>query len=195
MAKTKFPVILDLETKHTFREFKEHKDLGISIAVIYDYADGQGKTFFEKDINKLFPILERASYIIGYNIASFDIPVLQAYYPGQAAHFPQFDILDDIREKLGRRLALNDVIHATLGKKKSGHGLMAIDFYKEKKWDELKAYCLDDVMYTRDLFDYGVKHGEIFYIDEKGKNSIPVRWKKYIEEDGSNNDMPLTLPF
>lgn len=191
----KFPIIIDLETKLTFREVDDPKKLGISVAVIYDYQDNQGKCFFEKDLSHLFPIMERASYIIGYNSRSFDMQVLQGYYPGDINHFSQFDILEDIREKLGRRLALNDLISATLGKKKTGHGLMAIDFYKEGKFDELRRYCLDDVMLTKELFDYGCRTGEINYLSEKGRESIRVNWKRYIEESGSANDMPLTLPF
>lgn len=190
----KFPVILDLETKYTFREFKEHKDLGISVGVLYDYKDNQAKTFMEHEVSQMFPILESASYIIGYNVNGFDIPVLQAYYPGDATHFETFDLLEDIREKLGRRLALNDVLSATLGLQKTSHGLMAIDMYREGRLDELKDYCLHDVLYTRDLFDYGVKTGEIFYQDERGKKAIKVAWKKYLEDNGKN-DMPLTLPF
>ncbi len=190
----KFPVIFDLETKHTFREFTEPKKLGITVAALYDYKDQEAKVFTEKELNKLFPILENSSYIIGYNVNSFDIAVLQAYYPGKVEIFSTFDILEDIREKIGRRLALNDVIYATLGKKKSGHGLMAIDYYKEGKWDELKKYCLDDVLLTKELFDYGVLNKEIQYLNEKGKISIKVDWGKYLEES-KNNDMPLTLPF
>lgn len=191
----KFPVVLDLETKHTFREFDDPQKLGVSVAVIYDYQDQQGKVFFEKDLSKLFPILENTSYIVGYNVRSFDIAVLQHYYPGKVDNFSCFDILEDIREKIGRRLALNDVISATFGKKKSGHGLMAIDYYKEGKFDELQKYCLDDVMLTKELFEYGVKNGEIFYFTPQGKGSIKVSWKKYIEEEGEGGNMPLTLPF
>lgn len=192
---TKYPVILDVETKYTFREYNDHRKLGISVAVIYDYKDQQGKIFFEKDIPRLFPILENASYVIGFNSRSFDIPVLAAYYPGDTTHFSQFDILEDIREKLGRRLALNDLILATLGKKKTGHGLMAIEYYREGKFDELKQYCLDDVMLTKALFDHGVQTGEINYINELGKQTIKVDWKKYLEQPTDKKDMPLTLPF
>lgn len=190
----KFPVIFDLETKHTFREFSDPKKLGITVAALYDYKNHEAKVFTEKELNKLFPILENSSYIIGYNVNSFDIAVLQAYYPGKVEIFSTFDILEDIREKIGRRLALNDVIYATLGKKKSGHGLMAIDYYKEGKWEELKKYCLDDVSLTKELFDYGVQNKEIQYLNEKGKISIKVDWGKYLEE-AKANDMPLTLPF
>ncbi len=190
----KFPLIIDVETKFTFREFSEPRQLGISVAVVYDYASQQAYSFFEQEINKMFPYMENASYVIGYNINSFDMQVIQGYYPGNVSQFLTFDILDDIKEKIGRRLALNDVIFATLGEKKTGHGLMAIDYYKEKKFEELKKYCTDDVLLTKKLFDYGVEKGEINYLDEVGKQTIRVNWKKYIE-DGGKNEITLTLPF
>lgn len=190
----KFPIVLDLETQHTFRDFADPKKLGISVAVIYDYSDNQSKIFFENELSKLFPILENASYIIGYNIRSFDLPVLQAYYPGDTTQFALFDMIEDIREKIGRRLALNDLISATLNKKKSGHGLMAIDYFKNKEWDKLKQYCLDDVMATKELFEYGVNNKQIYYLDVRGKVVITVDWKKYLEEE-KGNDVSLTLPF
>jgi DEAD/DEAH box helicase domain-containing protein len=191
----KFPVVLDLETQKTFREESDPKKLGISVVAIYDYADNQGKTYTEKEINKLFPILENASYIIGYNITGFDIPVLQGYYPGDVSVFSQFDLMEDIRLKIGRRVGLNDIAAATMDIKKSGHGLMAIDYFKEGKWDELKKYCLDDVLITRDIFEYGIEKKEVFYRNESGKVSIPVNWKRYKEDNGNSDNMPLTLPF
>ncbi len=191
----KYPLVFDLETKYTFRQYKDPAKLGVSVVAIYDYKDNQEKVFFESEINRLFPILEHSSYIIGFNIKSFDLPVLQAYYPGRVEKLSTFDIMDDVREKIGRRLALNDLIFATLGKKKTGHGLMAINHYREKKWDELKKYCLDDVDLTRELFQYGVDKEEIFYLNAKGKVTLKVNWKKYLEEEGGGNDIPLTLPF
>ena len=190
----KFPVVLDLETKYTFREFSDPKKLEVTVAVLYDYKDHSLSSFFKKDLSKLFFILESASYTIGYNINSFDMQVLQAYYPGDVTHFKTFDILEDIRKILGKRLALNDVVYATLGKKKSGHGLHAIELYKEGKLEELKNYCMDDVRLTSELFDYGVKNNNIFYLNETGKTEIKVNWNKYIEEE-KGSDMPLTLPF
>ncbi|QQS44359.1 ribonuclease H-like domain-containing protein [Candidatus Roizmanbacteria bacterium] len=191
---SKFPLILDLETKHTFREVDDPQKLGISVVAVYDYATEKGQVFTEQELNSLFPLLENASYIIGYNSRTFDLPVLQAYYPGKVDSLSQFDILDSIREKIGRRIGLNDVAFATLNEKKTGHGLMAIDYYKEGKWDELKKYCLDDVMVTKKLFDYGIENKEIFYMNEMGKVSIPVDWQKYMEDSG-NDQTELTLPF
>lgn len=191
----KFPIVLDLETKHTFREFADPAKLGITVVAIFDYSDHKGKVFLENELNKLYPILEAASCLIGFNIRSFDLAVLQSYYPGRVEQFATFDILDDIKEKIGKRLALNDIVSATLGKKKTGHGLMAIDYYKEGKIDKLKQYCLDDTMLTKEIFDYGVKNGEIYYLDPDGKVTIKVDWKKYLEEDGGKSDVSLTLPF
>lgn len=190
----KFPIVLDLETKHTFREFPEPRQLGISVVAVYDYADNKEKIFLESELNSLFPLLERASYIIGYNIRSFDLPVLQAYYPGIVSSLSMFDILDDIKKELGKRIGLNDVASATLNEKKSGHGLMAIDYYKEGKWDELKRYCMDDVLITKRVFEYGIEHGEIYYVNEVGKVPIKVKWGQYMEGSGSDN-VALTLPF
>lgn len=190
----KFPLVLDLETKYSFRDFDKPQKLGITVVGIYNYRNQQVKTFLEQELNQLFQILEETSYIIGFNLNSFDLPVLQGYYPGKIHHFTSFDILDDIKKKIGKRLALNDLIWATLGKKKTGHGLQAIELFKEGKWEDLKKYCLDDVMLTKELFEFGAEKGEIFYLNEKGKISIKVDWKKYLEDSGKS-ETHLTLPF
>lgn len=190
----KLPVVLDLETKHTFREQPDVQKLGVTVVGVFDYKSGTSRTYLENELPQLFTLLEGASYVIGYNVKNFDLNVLQGYYPGKIDHFASFDILDDIKNKIGYRLGLNDVITATLGKKKTGHGLLAIEYYHEGKWDELKRYCLDDALLTKELFDFGLKTGEIFYMNERGKSSIKVDWTKYMEDSGAA-DVPLTLPF
>ena len=192
----RYPIVLDLETKYTFRDFDDHKKLGISIACIFDYKDNQYKSFLENELNQLFPILENCSKVIGFNINSFDMQVLQAYYPGKITQFKTFDLLDDVRNILGRRLALNDLVRATLDAKKSGHGLQAIELYKEGKIDELRKYCFDDVRLTKELMEYGIKNREIYYLDYDGKRTIRVNWAKNIEpENGTKDNIELTLPF
>ncbi|OGK19894.1 hypothetical protein A3C23_04300 [Candidatus Roizmanbacteria bacterium RIFCSPHIGHO2_02_FULL_37_13b] len=190
----RYPIVLDLETKHSFREFSDPKKLGISVLGIFDYHDNQLKAFFESELNTAFPLLENASILIGFNINSFDLPVLQGYYPGRTEQFKTFDILDDIKNKLGRRLALNDIVSATLNKKKSGHGLAAIDYYREGQLDKLKSYCLSDVSLTKELFEYGVKEKKIFYPHLSGKMELKVTWEKSLSQS-NDNDVSLTLPF
>ncbi len=188
------PVVIDLETKKTFREVRDNRDLGISVLGLYSYEKGELLMFEEQELNNAFPLLERASIVIGFNIVSFDLPVLQAYYPGKVTQFKTFDIIDDVKERIGRRLSLNDLVWGTLGKQKSGHGLQAIEFYRQGKMDELKRYCGDDVTLTKELFDYGVQHHEIKYFNERGKVSIQVDWGKHLREQGDES-APLTLPF
>jgi hypothetical protein len=47
---------------------------------------------------------------------------------------------------------------------------------------------------TKELFDFGVKVGEIYYLTPTGKATIKVNWKKY-HEDSGHVDTHLTLPF
>jgi DEAD/DEAH box helicase domain-containing protein len=190
----KLPVILDLETQKKFSEVNDHRDLGVSLVGIYDYNTKKYSAYLESELPKLFKILENSSYIVGFNIASFDFPVLQEYYPGKLSNLSIFDILDDLREKIGKRFSLNYFSFATLGKKKSGHGLQAVDFYRDGDIEALKKYCLKDVELTKELFEYGIEHGQIFYLNEVGKVPVIVEWKKYLSEQ-NKKDTPLTLPF
>jgi len=190
----KFPIILDLETKYTFRDFDDPKKLEVSVVVIYDYNQNKFLSFLEKDINKLFYFLENASYIIGFNIKEFDLMVLQRYYPGKVENLSVFDLLEDIKRLIGKRLALNDLLMATLNKKKTGHGLEAIEYFKNKEWEKLVKYCLDDVSLTKELFEYGAKNKEVYCLNEKGKVKIKVDWEKYLINN-NNSNIPLTLPF
>jgi len=189
------PVIIDFETKKSFRETSKHQELGISVACAYDYKKGEYILYEEHELPKLFRLLEQASIVMGYNIDGFDLPVLQAYYPGDVAQFKTFDLLSDIKSKLGRRIPLDNCAQATLDKGKTGHGLKAIALYREGKMDELKQYCQDDVEITKDLFEFGVKNGRIYYTDITDKREIRVSWDRYMTYKEDGNSVSLTLPF
>lgn len=187
------PVVLDLETKKTFREAKSSKpeDLGVSIVGIYDYATDTYKGYREEEFDQLFTLLEKASVIIGFNSNSFDLPALNPYYVGDLLSFPKLDLLEVIQQVLGKRIALDEFAKETLQVNKSGHGLMAIDYFKEGKWEELERYCLDDVKITRDLYEYGKEHGKIYYLESFGRRAVPVEWNSLVRSGGS--DLNLTL--
>ena len=187
------PVIFDIETKKSFKEAGSSKpeDLGISLVGVYDYATDTLKAYREEEFDQMFPIFEKASVIIGYNSNNFDLPALNQYYVGNLMSFPSLDMLETIQEAIGRRIALDEFAKETLHAKKSGHGLMAIDYYKEGKWDELEKYCLDDVKITKDLYEYGKGHGEIFYKAPFGRRAVKVNWADSNGNGGS--DVNLTL--
>lgn len=192
------PLVIDFETQKTFRDSSDPHDLLISVAGVYDYSTDSYRTFEEHEVKEMITIFEGASIIIGYNLDYFDMPVLQHYYPGDIAQFKTFDIMVDIKNYIGRRIRLDDVVQATLGEGKSGHGLQAIQLYRDGKMDELKKYCLDDVRLTKELFDYGVQTGKIYYPDSFGngeKRTIHVKWESYKNYTGDKDDVSLVLPF
>ena len=187
------PVVLDLETQYSFREKdNDTTKLKISVVGIYDYANDSYKAFFEDELSQLWSILENASLIIGFNIIRFDFQVLAPYYVGNITKFPVLDLLDEVKESLGKRIALGELAKATLESGKTGHGLLAIELYRENKLEELRKYCLDDVRLTRDLYEFGKKNGKVFYFSSRGKEEIRIDWgKKEIKE----KSIDLTLPL
>ncbi|OGG15161.1 hypothetical protein A2773_04705 [Candidatus Gottesmanbacteria bacterium RIFCSPHIGHO2_01_FULL_39_10] len=187
------PIVLDIETQNLFTEVGyDHKKLKVSVVGIYDYATGTYETYLEKDLGLLFKKLEHTSQIIGFNINKFDLPVLSPYYIGDLSKIPTLDLLDQVHKILGFRLALDDLARATLGVKKSGHGLLAIDLYRNNKIDELCQYCLSDVKITKELYEYGLKEKKLYFQDTHGKREIPVSWDI---PKASNSSLELTLPI
>lgn len=186
------PIVLDLETKKTFREANTNDPakLGISVVGVYSYETGNYRAYREHEFNELFPIIERASVIIGFNIRDFDLPALNGYYPGNLMKFPMLDMLEEIRNVLGKRIALDEFAKETLKAKKSGHGLQAINWYNEGKWEELCHYCLDDVKITKELYEYGKKHGALYYLSAFGRKEVRISWNHPVKQ---TQEVNLTL--
>lgn len=177
-------LVLDLETMRSFDDVggRNHLDkLGVSVVGVYDYADNRYTAFVESEFGQLQNLLIDATLIIGFNHVYFDMPVLQPYLSIDVKKLPCFDIMLDIQEKLGHRVGLDSVASATLGTGKSASGLDAIRYYNEGRWDELKAYCLNDVKVTKEVFDYGIKNKMIRYTSKFGQQQkeLKVDWTAY----------------
>ncbi|PIR61417.1 MAG: helicase, partial [Candidatus Pacebacteria bacterium CG10_big_fil_rev_8_21_14_0_10_44_11] len=144
-------VVLDVETQKTFDEvggfFPDR--LGISFVgiCVRDGYSGKGELrgFFEADLPKLFPILEKADVLIGFNIDNFDMQTFVSYYAGDVSSFPTLDLLTQIKKSAGHRIGLDAVAQETLGVGKAGDGLDAIKYFQSKNWEALSKYCLQDV--------------------------------------------------
>ena len=92
---------------------------------------------------------------MGFNIKRFDYRVLQPYTKVRLAEVPTLDMLEEVYTSLGTRLSLNHLAEKTLGEKKSGDGLLALELFAEGRWEELDSYCRQDVALTHRLFQYG----------------------------------------
>lgn len=180
-------IVLDLETQKTFEEVggRYMHLLKVSVVGIYHYPTEKYLTFEEKDILKLEEILKSVDLIIGFNIKRFDLPVLEPYLSFSTNKFHTLDIMQEIVKVTGHRVSLNSVAQATLGEVKSGTGLEAIELFREGRMKELKRYCLDDVRITKDLYEYGLRHGEILFSSRRGwrQYSIPASWRTGVEEN------------
>ena len=137
----------------------------LTIVAIHDSETGEYASYSREELPKLWPILERADVLIGFNSNTFDIPLLNRYYPGDLTHIRSLDILAEVYATLGRRIRLQSLAEATLGSGKSGDGLAAMDWWREGKQDLVRKYCIEDVRLTRELFDYALTHGVLKYKD------------------------------
>ena len=169
-------IVFDLETQNIFQEVGSNDPaaLDISVATVYDSETEKYTTVTIDEIEQLWPIIEKADALVGYNSNHFDIPLLNKYYPGDLTQIKSIDLLEDIKAALGRRLRLDSVAQATVGAKKSADGLQAVRWWREGNVDDIKKYCEQDVKVTKDLFEYARKHGHVKFKDGTKNREIPL---------------------
>lgn len=188
-------IILDLETQKDFGEVggrNKHHLLRVSVAGAYSYLDDQYSVFEERELHKLGELLASADQVIGFNLLQFDYAVLKPYFNFSLEVVPTLDILVEIEKMLGHRISLESLAAATLGRGKTGTGLMAINLYKTGQLEELKKYCLNDVKLTKEIYDYGQKHGKLLYKDFFETREIPV---SFMEPQRRQNIVKQTSLF
>jgi len=196
-------LVLDLETKKSFDEVGGQQNahlLEISVVGVYSYDRDEYRTFKESEFAELEDWLKKAGLVIGFNSKSFDFAVLQPYFRWKLDRVPHLDILEEIVHARGHRLKLESVAITTLGEGKSGSGLDAIWYYRNQEWEKLIKYCLDDVRVTKDVYEYGLRHGHIWFTDRGQKTAIPVRWAedktiKDILEEASKFGHKITIDY
>ena len=186
-------IVFDCETKNIFTEVgsSDARDLDLSVVCIYDTETEKYSSFFQEELKNLWPILESADLLIGYNSDHFDIPLLNKYYSGDLTKLKSLDLLKEIKNSLGRRIKLDTVAEATLGVNKSGHGLEAVTWWKQGKFEEVKKYCLDDVKITKDIYEYALKNGLLKYKDAGTIKDIKLDVSKW--ENKGNSAITQTL--
>ena len=188
-------ITFDIETKNLFQDVgsNDPADLDISVLCIHDSQTNEFTSFLEADFNKLWPILEQADAFVTWNGDHFDIPLLNKYYPGDLTKIKSIDLMKEVQLVLGRRLKLDSVGEATLNRNKSGHGLDAIEWWRNGEIDKIIKYCIEDVRLTRDLYDYAMKNKHLKYKELGSLKDIKLDTSKW--EMLENVAMTYTLPF
>jgi DEAD/DEAH box helicase domain-containing protein len=188
-------IVFDIETSNVFQDVASNDPIALDLSVvcIYDYETDKYSSFTKETITELWPIFEKADMIIGYNSDHFDIPILNKYYSGDLTKIKSLDLLKEIKNSLGRRIKLDAIAKATLGRNKTGHGLEAIVWWKNGEKQKVIDYCIEDVKITKDVYEYALKNKLLKYLDGKNIKEIKIdtsHWDK--KEDSA---MTCTLPF
>ena len=188
-------IIFDIETRNIFEDVGKADPtlLDLSVVCAYDSETGDYLAYTQEELPNLWPILEKADMLIGYNSDHFDIPILNKYYPGDLTRIKSLDILKEIKNSLGRRIRLDLVAEGTLGRKKTGNGLEAVVWWKNGEIDKIKKYCIEDVKITKELYEYALKNGVLKYKDLSETREIKLDTSKWEEKE--NTSINHTLPF
>ena len=129
----------------------------LATGVVWDSYKKQFSSFLEHEACQLVEELRSADLVVGFNLIGFDYAVLQPYASTDLQEINTFDMLVDIKKRLGFRLSLNHLAQHTLDAQKSADGLISLQWFKEGKIDLIVEYCIKDVELTRDLFLFGQK--------------------------------------
>jgi len=188
-------VVFDIETSNIFQDVASNDPaaLDMSVCCIYDYETDKYLSFTKETLKDMWPIFEKADLIIGFNSDHFDIPILNKYFSGDLTKIKSLDLLKEIKNSLGRRIKLDIIAEATLGKNKSGHGLDAVTWWRNGEKQKVIDYCIDDVKITKEVYEYALKNKSLKYLDGKDVKEIKLDTSHWDKKDESA--MTFTLPF
>ena len=188
-------IVFDIETKNFFQDVgsNDPAKLDIALVAIYDSETDSYSSYLEDELGKLWPILERADMLIGFTSDHFDIPLLNKYYPGDLTKIKSLDILKEIKNSYGRRMRLEQLAEGTLGKHKTGWGRDATNWWRLGDVEKVRAYCIDDVRLTRELYDYAIANDKLIFKEGGKLNEIKLNTSDW--EKPNDNKLTFSLPF
>ena len=102
--------------------------------------------------------------------------------------------MSEVHTALGRRLRLDTLAKATLGRGKIGDGQKAGEWWEQGLYDKVKEYCLEDVRLTRELYEYARTHGHVKYKDLNEVREIKLDTSGW-SESGNAPALTHTLPI
>ena len=174
-------ITFDIETIGNFGSGARALDnLEMTICCIHDSETDSYDSFLKEDLPRLWKILEHTDALVGYNSDHFDIPILNKYYPGDLTKIRSIDLLKEISNVLGRRVRLDAVAEGTLGAKKNGSGMQAMQWWKEGNIKKLREYCLKDVEITKKIFDHALKNGALMFKELGIKKEVKLDTSKWL---------------
>ncbi len=189
-------ITFDIETANWITDTgsNDPADLTIAIVCIHDSETGEYSSYLVDELPKLWPILERADLLIGYNSDHFDIPLLNKYYPGDLSKIKSLDLMKEVQGVIGRRLKLDTLAEGTLNDKKlDGKGGQSVVWWRNGEVEKVREYCIQDVKLTRDLFDYAMKNNVLKYKELGKLRDIKLDTSKWLVKTSAPMTFTLGL--
>jgi len=179
-------IVFDIETQNFFTDpevgWNNYEALKISVVGAYSYVQDKYFTFEEDEMEGAAELFRTAVRLVGFSMNRYDVPVLNLYFQKLKDRMgldlwkkDRVDLLEEIEVATGERISLDKLAQANLGVGKSGHGAEAIALYNEGRMEELKAYCVQDVKLTKELYDIYKKKGELIVPDRITGELVSVR--------------------
>lgn len=165
-------VCFDLETQRSAGEvggWHNAQLMRVALACTWDSLDRCFRSYREAQVDDLLRELSEADLVIGFNVLRFDYQVLRGYTDQPLDRLPTFDLLEEIRARLGFRISLGHLAEETLGVSKSADGLQSLQWWKEGRIEEIERYCRQDVALLRDLFDHACQQGHLIFKTKRGE--------------------------
>jgi hypothetical protein len=189
-------ITFDIETSNTLPALarSDISRLDLSVIGIHDSETNEYTSYIQEELPQLWPVMERADMLVGFNSDTFDIPILNKYYAGDLTKIRSLDLLVEVQKGLGRRIRLQSLAEATLGRGKGGDGLKAVEWWAQGRVEEVRKYCIEDVRITRELFDYALKNGVLKYKDLRDIRDIKIDTSSWLKPAEAPS-MTHTLPF
>lgn len=151
--------------------WRDFKGMGVAVVCTYDTKTNLSRVFFEKDLGELAEYL-KDEHTAGFNTWKFDFPLLAEHGIEMPPIGLHFDALREIWSALGidpdnfrphthGSWKLDDVMQATFGLSKSGHGAMAPVWWQRGDVRRVVDYCLRDVWLEAKLVGHLVSGGKV----------------------------------
>jgi DEAD/DEAH box helicase domain-containing protein len=188
-------ITFDIETEGVFQTNGDFSQMEVTVVGVHDSETDEYTSYYRDELPKLWPLMESADMLIGYNSDHFDIPILNKYYAGDLTKIKSLDLLKEVKKVLGRRLKLDNLAEATLGRGKTSDGLEAVNWWKQGLYEKVRDYCIADVAITKDLYEYARKKKSLKYRDYDGVREVkldPSDWEMLPADTPS---LTHTLPF
>jgi len=148
----------------------------VSVAISWSEEDGF-KRWDEDSMATFISYLSEFNRVVSFNGDGFDSRVLSRYGDVSVIKKNSFDVLADLKRRLGHRLSLDSIGQATLGIGKTADGLQALRWWKEGKVDLIAEYCTQDVKVLMNVVAHGRNNGVIKFQDKFGHvRSVKVSW-------------------